>query len=192
MSSHDRGHTERVRTLAVYIAREEEADVEVVEKAAELHDIARGEPNHARRGAEIARKVLQNQGYSTDFIAKVAHCIEAHSFSSGVAPQTLEAKILSDADKLDAIGAIGVARAFMFSGETGRTIEKTLRHFEEKLLTLKELFYTQTACQLAVTKDHFMREFYRQLTQELNYRLRVQPTTSVKLSRQPDDEHPPL
>ena len=89
MSSHDQGHTERVKRLAVYIAGEEGADVEVVEKAAELHDIARGEPNHARRGAEIARRILQDQGYSADFISKVTHCIEAHSFSSGVASPIL-------------------------------------------------------------------------------------------------------
>ncbi len=169
MSSHDQGHTERVKKLVVYIARKERADVEVLAKAAELHDIARGEPNHARRGAEIARGILQDQGYSADFITKVAHCIEAHSFSSGVAPQTLEAKILSDADKLDAIGAIGVARAFLFSGETGRTIEGTLRHFEEKLLTLKDLLYTETARRLAERRHRFLQEFYRTLKRELKF-----------------------
>jgi len=167
MSSHDQGHTERVKRLAVYIAGEEGADAEIVEKAAELHDIAREEKDHARVGAEIARKILQGQGYSVDFIAKVAHCIEAHSFSSGVTPRTVEAKILSDADKLDAIGAIGVARAFLFSGETGRTMEETLKHFEGKLLKLKSQLYTETARNLAEGRHRFLQEFYRELKQEL-------------------------
>ena len=140
----------------------------VVKKAAELHDIARGEQDHARIGAEIAREILRSQGYNPDFIAKVAHCIEAHSFSSGVAPQTLEAKVLSDADKLDAIGAIGVARAFLFSGETGRTIQETLTHFDEKLLTLRDQIYTKTARSLAERRHLVLREFYRELKIELD------------------------
>ncbi len=95
------------------------------------------------------------------------HCIEAHSFSSGIPPRTLEAKIISDADKPDAIGAVGVARAFLFSGETGRTLEETLQHFENKLLTLKGQFYTETARMLATRRDRFLNQFYRELVQEL-------------------------
>ncbi len=140
----------------------------VVKKAAELHDIARGEQDHARVGAEIAREILQSQGYSSEFVANVAHCIEAHSFSAGVAPQTLEAKVLSDADKLDAIGAIGVARAFMFSGETGRTIPETLAHFDEKLLTLRDRLYTGTARSLAEKRHLVLQAFYRELKIELD------------------------
>jgi len=167
VSSHDEGHVERVKRWAIYIAMKEGADVEVVSNAAELHDIARDKPNHAVEGAKIARRILKERGYDEDFIAKVVHCIEAHSFSSGIEPKTLEAKVLSDADKLDAMGAIGIARAFMFSGERGRSIEETLKHFEEKLLRLKDLIYTETAKRVAEDRHRFMLEFYERLRREL-------------------------
>ncbi len=167
MSSHDEGHVERVKRWAIYIAKKEGADVDVVKKAAELHDIARGRPNHAVEGARMARRILEEQGYNEDFIIKVVHCIETHSFSSKVKPKTLEAKVLSDADKLDAMGAIGIARTFMFSCEKGRDIRDTLRHFEEKLLKLKDLIYTETAKRIAEERYKFMLEFYERLKREL-------------------------
>ena len=145
----------------------EGADVRIVEKAAELHDIARDSENHALEGAKIAREILKKEGLDHEFIEKVCHCIEAHSFSSGIEPKTLEAKVLSDADKLDAIGAIGVARAFMYSGEKGRSIEETLKHFEEKLLKLKDLLYTKTAKELAEERHEFLLRFYKQIIKEL-------------------------
>ena len=169
MSSHDRDHVERVVKLAVYIAKREGANVEVVKKSAELHDIARDKPNHAIESAKLAREILRKEGYDEEFIERVVHCIEAHSFSSGVEPKTLEAKVLSDADKLDAIGAIGIARAFIFSGEKGRSIEETLKHFEEKLLKLKDLLYTKTAKELAKERHEFLVKFYEQIKKELKF-----------------------
>ncbi len=167
MSSHDRSHVERVLKIARYIAVKERANIEVVTKAAELHDIARNEEDHAKASAKIAAEILAFEGYSKDFIDAVVHAIESHSFSSNVKPRTLEAKILSDADKLDAIGAIGVARAFLYSGEKGRSIEETLRHFEEKLLKLKDLLYTDTAKAIAAERYEFLRKFYEELKREL-------------------------
>ncbi|WP_457549897.1 HD domain-containing protein [Archaeoglobus sp.] len=167
--SHGRDHVERVVKLAVYIAKKEGADVEVVKKSAELHDIARDKPNHAIESAKLAREILRREGYDEAFVEKVAHCIEAHSFSSGVEPKTLEAKVLSDADKLDAIGAIGIARAFIFSGENGRSIEETIEHFEEKLLKLKDLLYTKTAKELAKERHEFLVKFYEQIKRELKF-----------------------
>ena len=167
MTSHDDGHVRRVLRWAIYLAKKEGADIEVVKKAAELHDIARDRPNHAIEGAKIAREILRSEGYDEDFIAKVVHCIESHSFSSRIEPKTLEAKILSDADKLDAMGAIGVARAFIYSGEHGRSIEETLKHFEDKLLKLKDLMHTKTAKQVAEDRHRFMLEFYERLKREL-------------------------
>ncbi len=169
MSSHDDDHVKRVVKLAVYIAEKEGANVEIVQKAAELHDIARDKPNHAIESAKVARDILKRKGYNEDFIEKVVHCIEAHSFSSGIKPKTLEAMVLSDADKLDAIGAIGIARAFMFSGENGRSIEDTLKHFEEKLLKLKDLLYTETAKKLAKERHEFLVKFYEQIRKELKF-----------------------
>ncbi|MEM2458581.1 MAG: phosphohydrolase, partial [Archaeoglobaceae archaeon] len=84
-------------------------------------------------------------------------------------PKTLEAKVLSDADKLDAIGATGVARAFMVAGEKGRGVQETLRHFEEKLLKLKDLLYTDTAKSLAKRRHEFLVQFYEQIKRELGF-----------------------
>jgi uncharacterized protein len=167
MSSHDQGHVERVVKIAKFLAEKEGADIEVVMKAAELHDTVRNSQNHAVESARVAERILESKGYDSDFIAQVVHAIEAHSFSSGIEPKTLEARILSDADKLDAIGAVGVARAFLFSGEKGRSVEDTLKHFEEKLLHLKDLMYTKTAKLIAEKRHQFLAEFYRRLKDEL-------------------------
>ena len=169
MPSHTNDHVERVVKLAVFIAEREDADINVVKKAAELHDIARDRPNHAIESAKIAKKVLKKEGYDEDFIKAVVHCIEAHSFSANVEPETLEAKVLSDADKIDAIGAVGVARAFLFSGEVGRSIEDTLVHFEEKLLKLKDLLHTDTARKIAEKRHEFLLEFYNRIKKELKF-----------------------
>lgn len=167
MVSHSDDHVERVAKLAVFIAEKENANVEIVKKAAELHDVARGMPNHAVESAKIGEEILRKEGYDEEFIKAVIHCIKTHSFSANVKPKTLEAKILSDADKIDAIGAIGVARAFLFSGEKGRSIEDTLNHFEEKLLKLKDLLYTDTAKRIAEDRHNFLLEFYNRIKKEL-------------------------
>lgn len=165
MTSHDDGHTGRVTRTAVWIAQREGADIQVVRKAAELHDIARGQPNHAVEGALMAREILR--GYENGFVEQVAHCIESHSFTSGIEPSTPEARALSDADKLDAMGAIGVARAFLYSGEEGRTIEDTLKHFENKLLHLKSRMKTVTGRELAEERHNFLLGFYQTIKEEL-------------------------
>ena len=167
VSAHDEGHVERVLRIARYIAEREGASIEVVETAAKLHDIARNVENHAIESAKIAKKILEREGRSKEFIDAVVHAIEAHSFSSEVEPRTLEAKILSDADKLDAIGAIGVARAFLYSGERGRSIEDTIRHFEDKLLKLGNMMYTETARSIAKRRHEFLKLFYEEIKKEL-------------------------
>ncbi|MFW6185280.1 MAG: HD domain-containing protein [Halobacteriota archaeon] len=166
MASHDKGHTKRVTRTAVWIAQQERANIHVVRKAAELHDIARDMPDHAIEGAIMAKDILK--GYESEFVEQVAHCIESHSFTSGVEPQTLEARVLSDADKLDAMGAIGVARAFLYSGESGRTIEDTLNHFENKLLHLIDEMKTETGKKLAEERHNFLLKFYQTMREELN------------------------
>lgn len=167
--AHDRGHVERVARIAKYIAEREGGDIEVVLKSAELHDVARFAENHAFESAKVAEKLLREQGYGEEFVRSVKHAIESHSFSSKVEPKTLEAKILSDADKIDAMGAIGIARAFMFSGERRRSIEETLRHFEEKLLKLKDCLHTETAKKIAEKRHEFLKKFYEQLKKELTF-----------------------
>lgn len=169
--AHGFSHVKRVLNLCMHIGKMEGADLEVLALAALLHDVARpleskGIVNdHARKGAEIAREFLSRRGYTK--VEEVAHAIEAHRFSKGIPPKTLEAKILSDADKLDAIGAIGVARVFMYSGEHGRSIEYSLKHFEEKILKLRDMMHTETARKMALERHRFTEEFMERIKREI-------------------------
>jgi len=171
--THDFGHVERVYNLCMRIGREEGADLEVLALASLLHDIARpledaGKvEDHALEGAKIAKRFLLSLGYPEEKAEAVAHAIESHRFSKGPEPRTLEAKILSDADKLDAMGAIGVARVFMYSGEHGRGIEASLDHFEEKILRLKDLMHTETAKRIARDRHDFTVQFLERLRREI-------------------------
>ncbi len=171
--THGFSHVERVFNLCMHIGREEGADLEVLALAALLHDVARpledsGEvEDHAVEGAKIAKRFLLSLGYPEEKAEAVAHAIEAHRFSRGPEPRTLEAKILSDADKLDAMGAIGIARVFMYSGEHGRDIEASLEHFEEKILKLKDLMYTETARKIAEGRHEFTVRFIERIRREI-------------------------
>ena len=125
-STHDFDHVLRVYHLAERIGQAEGADMAVLRAAALLHDIARRDqdagrvPEHAAEGARRARQILAGQ--PPEFVEAVAHAIETHRFRVDRPPQTLEAKILYDADKLDSIGAVGVARAFAYSAHRGTAL----------------------------------------------------------------------
>ncbi|ASJ17545.1 phosphohydrolase [Thermococcus chitonophagus] len=168
--SHGLSHTLRVLKLSLYIGNHEEADLEILALASLLHDVARPLEDkglikdHAEESAKIAGEVLKDHPK----VKEVVHAIEAHRFSTGPKPKTLEAKILSDADKIDALGAIGIARVFMYSGEHGRSIEDSIRHFREKILKLKDLIYTNTGKRIAQERHEFVEMFLRQLEKELS------------------------
>ena len=124
--SHDWEHTLRVHRLCRRIGPQEHADMLVLEAAAYLHDIGRpqqdrtnGSVCHARLGAEMATRILSNLPLDQARKENIVHCVRAHRFRDGHSPATREARILFDADKLDAIGAVGVARAYLFAGELG-------------------------------------------------------------------------
>ena len=124
--SHDWEHSLRVHRLCERIGQAEGADMAVLLTAAYLHDIGRcyqdtsnGAICHAEKGAEMAHAIVEALPLSNAQKENVIHCIRTHRFRGRHAPQTTEAKVLYDADKLDAIGAVGIARAFLFAGEVG-------------------------------------------------------------------------
>ena len=121
-AAHDFDHVLRVTALAVHIAQAEGADVEIVRTAALLHDIGldNGRVGHEEVAAERARGILAGQ--PPEKVEAVTQAIRSHRFRAGPPPQTLEAKCLFDADKLDAIGAIGVARVFAYGGAAGQRL----------------------------------------------------------------------
>ena len=187
--SHDWDHTERVYRLCLRIGREEKADLGVLKLAALLHDIGREEEDrtngrvcHGRSGAALAKKLLERHGLGRDAIRAVVHCIRTHRFRKGAVPQTLEARILFDADKLDSIGAVGIGRAFLFAGEIGaRLHDKTIdvrktkpytredtayREFLVKLGRLKDRITTREGKRIAAERHRFMAAFFERLNKE--------------------------
>ena len=195
-SSHDFDHTLRVLNLALKIAEHyPEVNVEVLKASCILHDIARVKEDtnpthsidHAELGAQMSESVLKDLGYSDYFIKAVSHAIRAHRFRGNVLPETIEAKILSDADKLDAIGAIGIGRAFMIAGEYGERLyvevneeelgqAKRINNFKEhspnieylvKLRHIKDRLYTDYAKSIADDRFRFMDDFFKRLEREV-------------------------
>lgn len=187
-ATHDFDHVLRVLALAERLALAEGADLEIVRTAALLHDVARGHADrlaidHAQAGAEVARRLLA--GHPPERVEAVAHAIAAHRFRSGPAPETVEARVLHDADKLDAIGAIGVARAFAYGGHEGQRLwsevpagyeesagtrgEHTPVHeFHMKLVWIRERLLTDGARRLAAERHAFMLAFFDRLEQEVH------------------------
>lgn len=170
--SHGFDHTLRVTRLCETIGRVEGADMRVLIPAALFHDIARpleeerGIP-HEEEGARIAEGYLWSVCYDADRIPLIAHAIRTHRYRSTATPETMEAKILSDADKLDAIGAVGIARTFLRAGEHGGGIRDAVDHIEEKLLKLKGLMYTEGARQIAEERHAFLSTFVENLEEEM-------------------------
>ena len=187
--SHDWDHTLRVHRLCRRIGAAEGADLVVVEAAAYLHDIGRthqdrsnGSLCHAEKGAAMARDLLKQCALAADRADNVIHCIAAHRFRGGEAPRSLEACVLFDADKLDAIGAVGVARAYLFAGELGArlhspeidvarapaySIDDTgYREYVVKLSKIRERMLTPTGRLLADERHRFMTGFFERFLEE--------------------------
>ncbi|MBX3014377.1 MAG: HD domain-containing protein, partial [Caldilineaceae bacterium] len=191
-AAHDFDHVLRVARLGVYLAQAEGADVEIVRLAAFFHDVPSEHLMGSRRthhlaAAEFARQYLLAQAMETQRIENVVHCIEAHRFrDQSIQPQTLEAQCLYDADKLDSIGAIGVARSFAFAGAHNHRLwyepwtavppaeakptgadYTSVHEFVYKLRHLVATLHTPTARTIGVTRHRVMVEFYEQLDAEM-------------------------
>jgi len=188
--AHGWEHIERVYKLALYIAEQESADTFIVGIAALLHDIGRlsneQKQHHAESSVIMAREILSTFDINTNRRQAILHAIATHSFSLGIEPRTLEAKVLQDADRLDSLGAIGVLR-WAITGTVRRTSETQiyhpddpfaeqhipddrhymLDHFFTKLLKLSSTMSTQTGRVLAEQRTAFMHAYLDQLRKEL-------------------------
>mgnify|MGYP000448164351 CR=1 FL=1 len=185
-------HVERVYHMAERLARAEGADLEIVRAAALLHDAEGATPGHESRAthhqasADFAAEVLAGEGWSQERIAAVQHCIRAHRFRQGEPPQTLEARILFDADKLDVLGAVGVARVIGYAALAGEPAyaepsEGFLKNGQKepgephsayheylfKLRRIKERLHTPSARQLAEERERYLTEFFARLAAEV-------------------------
>jgi len=170
---HGVGHVLRVYYFATKFGGKLHADMDVLKAAALLHDIARpledDDPNidHATLSAEIAKSILEEVGFPKEKIEEVLHAIRSHRFKKGEKPKTLEAKILQDADRLDALGAMGIFRTIYWSGTNKRSVEDTIKHFEEKILKLPELMNTEPGKRMAEERVKIVSEFVQALRAEL-------------------------
>ena len=165
---HGFDHSMRVYRNSLQIAETEPgADLLVVSLGALLHDADDHKLFHTENN-DNARRFLREHGIRPDTEDRICEAINAVSFSKnrGKQPETIEGRIIQDADRLDAIGAIGIARTFAYGGKHGRTPEASIAHFHEKLLLLKSLMNTEKAREMAESRHAFMEQFLREWERE--------------------------
>lgn len=169
---HGYPHVIRVYDLCLKIGKELSANLLVLKLAALFHDIGRvgdqksfNKKNHAEISAEIASDFLlsNNLKISNNDIKNIIHCIKSHSFSNKFKPETLEAKILSDVDKLDALGAIGLYRTIGFTVQNHGGIEQVIEHLENKIMKLKDLIYLDISRKIAEERQKLILDFYNSI-----------------------------
>ncbi|WP_150766179.1 HD domain-containing protein [Pseudomonas fluorescens] len=187
--AHDLSHLQRVWNNARSLHAQEGGDLEVLLAAVLLHDcvaVEKSSPLRSRASmlaAQKASQVLTEIGWMSTKINTVAHAIEAHSFSASIAPNSLEAKIMQDADRLDALGMVGVARVFYVGGRLGRALYDPqdpeanqrdyddkrfcLDHFQTKLLHLADGFQTATGQRLAQIRHDRLKGFLDLFKEEI-------------------------
>lgn len=188
-AAHDMEHIRRVVANARRLAAAENAQLAVVLPAAWLHDcvtVPKDSPHRAqasRLAAQAAADFLHHVGYPTELIPAIQHAIEAHSFTAQIPPRTLEAKVVQDADRLDALGAIGIARTLMLGGAMRRVLYdpaepfpinrppddavSSVDHFYTKLLKLAGTMQTENGRLEAHKRTQFMKQFLAQLAEEI-------------------------
>lgn len=190
-SGHDYHHIDRVRKMALRIGKEERADLFIVEMAALLHDIAdrKLHKDDEEAGLVIVNQWLERIGIDPKIHEHIIDIIETLSFKGAnvrTDMETIEGKVVQDADRLDAIGAIGIARAFAYGGSRNREMYDpkqkpenhldyedyknsrgtTINHFYEKLLLLKDRMNTETAKKIADKRHRFMEEYLKEFYSE--------------------------
>jgi len=189
--SHDLGHFSRVAAVAKLIAAQEPGpvDLTVILAAAYLHDIVCLPKNHpdrnmsSRYAAEKAKEILQSMSFPEEKIPDVCHAIETHSFSAQMTPETIEAKIIQDADRMEALGALGIMRTFYVSGllqrepydkedplaENRQLDDKVfaLDHFYCKLFKLPQQLQTEGGRRIATNRANFLHAFVKELLEDI-------------------------
>ncbi len=186
---HDMDHVRRVYNTALYLGDQTGGRLDIIAAAAILHDIgrpaetaARGTVCHAERGAAMAGEILVALGFVQADIEAIRHCIAAHRYRRSIPPRTIEAMVLYDADKLDAIGATGVGRAFHFAGQIGARLhnpevdiaateaysreDTAFREYMLKLRHIKDRMLTEPGRRLAWERHRFMEGFFDRLQAE--------------------------
>jgi uncharacterized protein len=173
---HGFSHVERVYNICFKLGKNLNANLRVLQIAALLHDIGRihqktnikSKKNHAELSAEIAYEFLQSQGFSLsqEDLKNIIHCIRSHSFSNNSNPQTLEAKILSDADKLDALGAIGLYRTIGFTIKKKGGLNQVIEHLENKILKLKDQLNLDSSKKIAEGRELIIYDFYKKILKQ--------------------------
>ncbi|MDP2642343.1 MAG: HD domain-containing protein [Candidatus Peregrinibacteria bacterium] len=205
-SAHDCAHVDRVYNLCLTLAKGQKVDLQVLEMAALIHDVGReaehndktGKTDHAKIGADVAENVLRDLGFDESKILHVKECILSHRFRGKIIPKSLEAKILFDADKLDTLGAIGIARSYVWVGKNnakiytdvdlnsyvdenieggvfGRIKDKTKHspqiEFDLKFGNIKEKLFTKEAKKIATERTKFYSDFLKRLEKEIEGKL---------------------
>ncbi|WP_246366866.1 HD domain-containing protein [Paraliobacillus salinarum] len=178
-TGHDYAHMERVAKMSHYIAKKEDADPFLAEIAGWLHDVADSKLTDDPKQAEVElRSFLESLYLTEEQITVIMSAIETVSFRKGKQPNSVIGQVVQDADRLDAIGAIGIARAFSFGGNRENTIysesseqknQSTIQHFYDKLLRLKDQLHTNTAKQIAKERHLYMEGFLNQFFQEWDF-----------------------
>lgn len=188
-AAHDISHVQRVVNTAKKLAMEEGADLSIVLPAAYLHDCftyPKDHPNRKQSSIIAAKKAvafLESIDYPQQYHDAIAHAIEAHSFSANIRPNTLEAKVVQDADRLDALGAVGITRCIQVSTEFDAQLyddkdifaqqrelddkQFTLDHFQTKLFKIAETMNTESARREAQKRKTFMQAYIEQLHDEV-------------------------
>ncbi len=172
-SSHDWDHTLRVLRLCMHIGPTEGGNPLVLQVASYLHDVgrpfedsSRGCVCHAEKGAAIASDLLADFPLEPEIRSNIIHCIRSHRFRGDSRPATLEAKILFDADKIDGVGASGIARFFSLLGQRGKTPPEAVAWYLNKARLAKDAMQTKEGCEMAAGRAAFVIEFIKRFQEE--------------------------
>ena len=176
-TGHDYYHIERVVINARKILQTEHADSFIVELAAWLHDLGDQKLNNGiDKSEELISAFLKSLAVEQSIIDRIIEIVSQVSFSKGNRPSSIEAEIVQDADRLDAIGAIGIARCFAYGGSKKRILyspdekvkeNSSIQHFYDKLFKLKDLMNTESAKLIAAKRHSFMEEYIAEFYREV-------------------------